>query len=63
MNLMRTGVAGLVVFVGFSIAVAGQNRAADYTQWRGPNRDGGVASFGVLRNAAEALRSRFQGKS
>src|SRR6185503_20744686 len=60
MNRMRTGVAGLVVFVGFSIAVAGQNRAADYTQWRGPNRDGGVASFTPPATWPEKLTQKWK---
>jgi outer membrane protein assembly factor BamB len=60
MNLMRTGVAGLVVFVGFSIAVAGQNRAADYNQWRGANRDGGVASFTPPATWPEKLTQKWK---
>ena len=36
---------GAAVFAGFSVAIAGQDRAVDYTQWRGPDRDGGTASF------------------
>ncbi len=60
MNRMRTGAAGLVVFVGLSIAVAGQNRAADYTQWRGPNRDGGVASFTPPASWPETLTQKWK---
>ena len=32
-------------FAGLTALVAGQGRAPDWPQWRGPNRDGSVASF------------------
>jgi outer membrane protein assembly factor BamB len=35
----------VVVVVGLSAAVSSQNASLDYTQWRGPNRDGSTASF------------------
>jgi outer membrane protein assembly factor BamB len=38
------GLFGVVVFTGFTAVIAGQNRSPDYTQWRGPNRDGGAAA-------------------
>jgi len=38
------GLFGVVVFTGFTAVIAGQNRSSDYTQWRGPNRDGGAAA-------------------
>ena len=38
------GLFGVVVFAGFTAVIAGQNRSSDYTQWRGPNRDGGAAA-------------------
>ena len=48
------------MFVGLSIAVAGQNRSADYTQWRGPNRDGGVASFTPPASWPEKLTQKWK---
>jgi outer membrane protein assembly factor BamB len=38
------GLFGVVVFTGFTAVIAAQNRSSDYTQWRGPNRDGGAAA-------------------
>src|SRR5215212_3767443 len=33
------------VVAGLTGAIGAQNQSADWTQWRGPNRDGAVASF------------------
>ena len=35
----------ILVFTGFTVALAGQTRSTDWPQWRGPNRDGVTASF------------------
>jgi outer membrane protein assembly factor BamB len=51
---------GVVVFAGLSAAIAGQNRAADYTQWRGPNRDGGAASFVAPAAWPERLTQKWK---
>ena len=40
--------------------MAGQNRSADYTQWRGPNRDGGVASFTPPASWPEKLTQKWK---
>jgi outer membrane protein assembly factor BamB len=34
-----------VVVAGLTGTIGAQNRSVDWTQWRGPNRDGAVASF------------------
>jgi outer membrane protein assembly factor BamB len=60
MNLMRKGLAASAVIVGLSIGMAGQNRSADYTQWRGPNRDGGVASFTPPASWPEKLTQKWK---
>jgi outer membrane protein assembly factor BamB len=36
---------GVVMLMGLSAVIEGQNRSADWPQWRGPNRDGAAASF------------------
>ena len=42
---MRTLLIGVAAVIGVASAVGGQSRPADWPQWRGPNRDGAVASF------------------
>lgn len=59
MNMKHSVIVG-VAFVGLSVAVAGQNRAADYTQWRGPNRDGGVGSFTAPAAWPERLTQKWK---
>ena len=59
MKLMCTGAVAVVV-VGLSISVVGQNRSGDYTQWRGPNRDGGVASFTPPASWPEKLTQKWK---
>jgi outer membrane protein assembly factor BamB len=51
---------GAAVFAGFSAAIAGQDRAVDYTQWRGPNRDGGAASFAAPTVWPERLTQKWK---
>ena len=41
----RSALIGVVVLMGLARAIEGQNRSADWTQWRGPNRDGAAATF------------------
>jgi outer membrane protein assembly factor BamB len=36
---------GISILAGFTAVLAGQGAAPDWPQWRGPNRDGAVASF------------------
>ena len=45
---MTIGTRGIligVVVAGLTGTIDAQNRSVDWTQWRGPNRDGAVASF------------------
>jgi outer membrane protein assembly factor BamB len=51
---------GIVVFGAFWVAIAGQDRAADYTQWRGPNRDGGASSFAAPTAFPERLTQKWK---
>src|ERR1700674_4781308 len=55
------GVFGVVVFTAFTAVIAGQNRSSDYTQWRGPNRDGGAAaSFAAPTAFPERLTQKWK---
>jgi outer membrane protein assembly factor BamB len=45
MTGMRSALIGVVVLIGLTGVSEGQNRSADWPQWRGPNRDGVAASF------------------
>src|ERR1700682_6341144 len=55
------GVFGVVVFTAFTAVIAGQNRSSDYTQWRGPNRDGGAAaSFAAPTAWPERLTQKWK---
>jgi outer membrane protein assembly factor BamB len=44
---------------GLGIGVAAQNAALDYTQWRGPNRDGSAAGFVEPKAWPKELRQRW----
>ena len=44
---------------GLGIVVSGQNAALDYTQWRGPNRDGSAAGFVEPKAWPKELRQRW----
>ena len=55
------GLVGVVLFAGFTAVIAGQNRSSDYTQWRGPNRDGGAAaSFAAPAAWPERLTQKWK---
>jgi len=59
MNMKQSVIAG-ILFVGLSVGVAGQNRGVDYTQWRGPNRDGGAAAFTPPASWPEKLTQKWK---
>ena len=44
MTLAQATLVGMLL-LGQSAVVAGQSASPDWTQWRGPNRDGAVAAF------------------
>ena len=45
MTIVKRGILIGVVVAGLTGTIEAQNRSVDWTQWRGPNRDGAVASF------------------
>jgi outer membrane protein assembly factor BamB len=49
-----------VIFTGFSALTAAQRASSDYTQWRGPNRDGGVPSFAAPATWPEKLTQKWK---
>src|SRR5258706_3824748 len=44
MTRVQASMVAIVVVAG-AAGVAGQNRSQDYSQWRGPNRDGSAVGF------------------
>lgn len=60
MNVKHIPLIVVVVFAGLIGVVAGQNRPADWQQWRGPNRDGVVASSAVPASWPERLTPKWK---
>jgi len=58
--MKRTAFIIIVVFIGFSALTAAQRASSDYTQWRGPNRDGGVPSFAAPTAWPERLTQKWK---
>jgi outer membrane protein assembly factor BamB len=50
----------VVVVVGLSAVVSSQNASLDYTQWRGPNRDGSTASFAEPTSWPDTLTRKWK---
>lgn len=59
MKLAVIGSATVAVVMA-GVAAEGQGQGADYTQWRGPNRDGSVASFTEPRAWPDQLMQRWK---
>jgi len=57
---MRTFLIGVAAVIGVASAVGGQSRPADWPQWRGPNRDGAVASFVEPKAWPEQLTRKWK---
>src|SRR5262249_4470785 len=55
MRFTRTVAIALVVFVGLSALTAAQRASTDWTQWRGPGRDGVIAAFSAPSSWPERL--------
>jgi outer membrane protein assembly factor BamB len=60
---MRTShrlMVGIVLLAGFTAAVAAQNAGPDWPQWRGPRRDGTLATFAEPKTWPETLTQRWK---
>jgi outer membrane protein assembly factor BamB len=52
--------AAVFVLAGLSTTIDGQNRGADWTQWRGQNRDGAVTGFSTPASWPENLVQKWK---
>ena len=57
---MKRTITILTVLTIVSAVSAGPVLAQDWTQWRGPNRDGSVTSFTETRTWPEQLTQRWK---
>ena len=60
MNITRKALIGVLAAAGWTTIVVAQGGAGDYSQWRGANRDGAVASFAEPRSWPEKLTQRWK---
>src|ERR1700676_3611989 len=58
----RSALMGVVVLMALAAAIEGQNRSADWTQWRGPNRDGAAAAFAEPKIWPAKLNRKWKGE-
>jgi outer membrane protein assembly factor BamB len=58
--MKRTAFIITVVFLTLSALTAAQRASSDYTQWRGPNRDGGSAAFSAPATWPERLTRKWK---
>ena len=60
MRLQYRSLFGIVAWVGLTTAVGGQNAGSDWPQWRGPGRDGTLASFTEPKAWPDTLTQRWK---
>jgi outer membrane protein assembly factor BamB len=60
MRVPYISLIGIIVFSGFCIVAAGQNAGSDWPQWRGPNRDGTLASFAEPKSWPDSLKLQWK---
>jgi outer membrane protein assembly factor BamB len=60
MRARYTLIIGIIIFSGLLAVVAGQDTGLDWPQWRGPNRNGAIASFTEPSRWPEALTLRWK---
>src|SRR5260221_10832674 len=56
----RASLLGVVAFAAWTAIVSAQTAAPDWPQWRGPNRDGSLASFTEPKAWPDALTQRWK---
>jgi outer membrane protein assembly factor BamB len=56
----NTALIGIITFAGLTAVLSAQNAALDWPQWRGPNRDGTLASFTEPKSWPENLTRRWK---
>src|ERR1700730_6958583 len=55
-----TALIGIITLAGLTPVLSAQNAALDWPQWRGPNRDGTLASFSEPKDWPENLTRRWK---
>ena len=60
MTARNTALIGIMTFTGLTAVLSAQNAALDWPQWRGPNRDGTLASFTEPKAWPENLTRRWK---
>jgi outer membrane protein assembly factor BamB len=60
MRARYVALVGTIAFAGFTAALGGQNTEPDWPQWRGPNRDGTLASFTAPASWPDTLTRRWK---
>jgi outer membrane protein assembly factor BamB len=60
MTARNTALIGIIAVAGLTAVVSAQNAALDWPQWRGPNRDGTLASFTEPRAWPESLTRKWK---
>src|SRR4249920_3251386 len=56
----RNLLIGVVAVAGLGASIGAQNRTADWTQWRGPNRDGAIVAFAEPKAWPEKLNRKWK---
>ncbi len=51
---------GVVAVAGLGASIGAQNRSGDWTQWRGPNRDGAIVAFAEPKAWPEKLNRKWK---
>jgi outer membrane protein assembly factor BamB len=60
MRATYAALVGTITFAGLTAVAGGQNAGPDWPQWRGPNRDGTLASFTAPASWPDALTRRWK---
>ena len=60
MSARNVALIGIMALTGLTAFVSAQNAALDWPQWRGPNRDGTLASFTEPKNWPDKLTRRWK---